>query len=744
MPLSFFTNSAGSYGSAIPFQRIVEPAQLGFFLNLEQAELLRIQRYNEGWRFYFGKHWTFKREDGEPLITFNYYRKIIDKSVAFLVARGFSIKTPESLEEVTLPFLNEVWEYNNRNQFAWDAAIMGAVTGDVFALITYEEPTPMQRQVNPFSQGRIRINLLGSEQVFPTWDPLNVDTLVAARIETLYYAERGTHQVDRDDRANHDGRQLYTKRFTQVITRQQIVEQFHGEMPVVRQNLLGEIPLVHIKNRPIPKEYYGLPDGMDIIDVQRSLNESSTDIADVVNYHAAPVTIVYGAKTKTLERGPRAVWSGLPERARVETLKLEGDLHAAHEWVKTIKQTLHELSGVPEKTLGGRDAISNTSGVALHMDNQPLIELTDTKRAQYQPGFERINYFVERIGQVKGLISLPFDLCKHCGGRIVEVELPQTTKVWDPTLQAFVDVPLRRKRCYKIDKQSLEFIDPNEERIKWWRQYGFGMELRDMTLRQVIDEIQQQKRSFWDYTVLQEAMLAQWRTANATALQGAHQQQMAQVTPPPSLPGPDGQPVPQPASPPLAPALVPQASVEPPKIQPPPMLVTRQLPVGEIEVPEEPEMVTIVRTYLNPDTGYVALQDTVELFLVPTGCRRPAYLDPFTNQVTFLDVLPKDEALQAQLYASYQDKGWVDPEWVQGKIPEIAVDAAEIRRRMKPQTDVTRTMQPATAAVTTPGLNQMTQYMGQAAPANEKIGMVPGPGGNPQNPMQQLGNGNGQ
>lgn len=32
MPMSFFTNSSNSYGSAIPFQRIVEPAQMGFFL----------------------------------------------------------------------------------------------------------------------------------------------------------------------------------------------------------------------------------------------------------------------------------------------------------------------------------------------------------------------------------------------------------------------------------------------------------------------------------------------------------------------------------------------------------------------------------------------------------------------------------------------------------------------------------------------------------------------------------------
>ena len=67
MPLSFFTNSGNSYGSAIPFQRIVEPAQLGMFLNLEQAELLRIQRYNEHWRFYFGKHWIFDRDPFETI-----------------------------------------------------------------------------------------------------------------------------------------------------------------------------------------------------------------------------------------------------------------------------------------------------------------------------------------------------------------------------------------------------------------------------------------------------------------------------------------------------------------------------------------------------------------------------------------------------------------------------------------------------------------------------------------------------
>lgn len=760
MPLSFFTNSGNSYGSAVPFQRIVEPAQLGFFLNLEQAELLRIQRYNEGWRFYFGKHWLFKREDGEPLVTFNYFRKIIDKSVEFLVSKGFVNRVPDALELVTKPFLDEVWEYNKRDQVVWDFGTTGAVTGDVFALVTFEEPSDMQRRVNPFSQGQIRINLLGSEQVFPTWDPINTDVLIAVRIETVYYAERGTRELDRDDRVNHEGRQLHTKRFTQIITRDQIVEQFHGEMPRVRQNLLGEIPLVHIKNLSLPKEYYGLPDGMDLIDVQRELNEKSTDVSDTINYHSSPVTAVFGAKAKQLQRGPRQIWSGLPKDARIETVKLEGDLIAAKTYIDFVKKVMHELSDTPEGALGAMQPISNTSGVALHIQYQPLIGKTKRKKAQYEPGFEQINYFILRIGMVKGLVNLPFDLCKHCGGRIVEMQemeldtsppepgqppkppgtlRPKFTRVWNPETQRFDRVPLRRKRCFHVDKQTLEFSDPYEMRVKYWRQYGFGSELREMLYKDVIDEIANQKRSFWDYTVLQEKMADEWRAQNAEVIQQAHSAGVANVTPPEQGPTPEGMmpPEPQPHIPQTSAALIPQVLTPPKKIDLPPMLKIQPIPIGEIEVPEEPIMITIQRQWLHPDTGQVLETEDVDMFIVPTDCKRSAYLNPFENKVEFLDVLPKDEALQSQLYLGYQQAGWVDEEWVQEHIPEIAKDKAELNRRMKKKKALEQRLKPQTMQEQQ-GSTMIVSGQ-EMAPTPENPAAVPGAGGNPVDVNQQLG-----
>lgn len=698
MPLSFFTNSGNSYGSAIPFQRIVEPAQLGFFLNLEQAELLRIQRYNEHWRFYFGRHWLFKREDGEPLVTMNYFRKFIDKIVYFLVGKGFSITTPEALEEITKPFLDEVWGYNSRERFAFEGVTMGSVTGDMFAMITYEDPSPMQRRLNPFSQGRIRINLLGSEQVYPTWDPLNQDTLIAVRIETIYYAERGTRQLDREDRVNHEGRQLYTKRFTQIITPDSIVEQFHGDQPIVRPNVLGEIPLVHIKNLPLPKEYYGLADGQDLVDLQRELNEKATDVSDTINYHASPVLLLYGVKAKQLERGPKQVWSGLPTDSRVDTLKLEGDLTAANGYIDRVKKTMHDIGDVPEGSLGQMQPISNTSGVALHFQNLPLIERRTRKLAMYKPGFEQINYFILRIGMIKGLINLPFDICKSCGGRIVQTDRGKRARVWDPELEVFVEQPVLEKRCYHIDRQTLDFLDPFDMRLKVWRKYGFGKELRDLPYSQIMREIQAggDGTSFWDYTAVQKRLLEEWERKHVK--QGQEQEK----APP----------------------------------EPPPNLHVEEVPMDQIEVPEEPEHVHVTQHLVHPSTGEVLGSQTTPMFLIPTGCKKPVYLNPFDNEVDFLDVIPKDQALQAQLFEMYQRNEWVDAEWCQDHISEIAVDATAIRKRLKSNKSATANPAKPAPPMEAEGANQRVYQ--ELAPPPQPASAVPGNKGNPVPADQQL------
>ena len=66
---------------------------------------------------------------------------------------------------------------------------------------------------------------------------------------------------------------------------------------------------------------WGQSDIWDIIPLNRELNEKMTEVSDIINYHAAPVTIITGAKASQLERGPKKVWAGLPKDSQVFNLE---------------------------------------------------------------------------------------------------------------------------------------------------------------------------------------------------------------------------------------------------------------------------------------------------------------------------------------------------------------------------------------------------------------------------------------
>lgn len=712
MPLSF-PNAAGvsfaganQAGTAVPYQRSADVASIGMFTALDSAEANRISRYQESWRFYFGKHWGYSRESGEAPVTLNYYRKIVDKLAEFLVGRGFVITVPESLQEVTKPHLDEVWKFNHREQLAWDIAIMGGNTGDVFIMVTEEEPTELERRINPFSQGRTKINLLGSEQVFPTWDPLKFDTMLQVRIEHIF---RPNNEVKTPGKnLDEKGNPLLIKRFTQIITPGQIVEQYHGEIPSIRGNALGEVPVIHIKNMSIPREQYGMSDGQDVIDINRELNEKATDISDIINYHAAPITIILGGKAKNLQRGPNIIWSGLPYNASVFNLELKGDLTASQNYWDKMKRTLHELSDVPEAALGEKQAISNTSGVAMHLQYQPILGRTKRKRFNYEPGFERINYFILRIAVVKGRLTLPYDLCASCGGKVVEYDDPvKTALVWDDlatasdgSTGAYVRRPKRMKRCFHIDKADLDFQDPNKMRVKVWRQLGFGNETTEMSIERAREVASASTaRSFWDYASVSIAdyrkyqkELARIRANNTAVLEGA------------------------------------EGSIEPEPL--PPETHVRVLPNDEAITYEEPETVNVRIPLYNPRTGAPVGFDEQTRQIVPTGCRNPVYLNPYLTYVVFNDVLPKDEAMLATLYGIYQTNNWVDAEWVQERIPDIAEDRANIQRRMRGQTPQ--------AALDGRRARKLVPNNPDLKTSTDNLTSVPGANGNPT----QFGNDN--
>jgi len=125
-----------------------------------------------------------------------------------------------------------------------------------------------------------------------------------------------------------------------------------------------------------------------------------TEISDIINYHAAPVTIIIGAKASQLERGPKKVWAGLPKDASVTNLESRGDMAGALQYIQFLKRVMHEITGVPETALGQFQPVSNTSGVALSIQYQPLMNRYNMKRIHFTKGLEKINEIIIRTAAI--------------------------------------------------------------------------------------------------------------------------------------------------------------------------------------------------------------------------------------------------------------------------------------------------------------------------------------------------------
>jgi hypothetical protein len=342
----------------------------------------RLNRYSAAWAWYLGHHWSYRREMGESQFYMNYVRTMSDYITNFCFGKGVQFKVPEQNGAITPHILHKVWDQDNNKHFVlWEMGQLASVTGDVFVKVAYEEP--YVDSVGIPHEGRVRVIPLNPAHCFPEYHPHDRDRLIRFKLKYRFWgtSPEGTRQV-------------YT--FTEILTDDTVQQFINDEIIDQYDNVLGTIPIVHIPNTTISSSPWGQSDIWDIIPLNRELNEKMVEVSDIINYHAAPVTIITGAKASQLERGPKKVWAGLPKDANVFNLESRGEMSGALEYIQVIKRTMHEITGVPETALGQFQPVSNTSGVALAIQYQPMMNRFMMKKVHFTKGLERINEIIIR------------------------------------------------------------------------------------------------------------------------------------------------------------------------------------------------------------------------------------------------------------------------------------------------------------------------------------------------------------
>ena len=147
-------------------------------------------------------------------------------------------------------------------------------------------------------------------------------------------------------------RQVFT--YIEILTDDTIEEYLNDELIDSRPNILGIVPVDPHRRTSRCRAHRG--DCRTVRTSSRSTvstTRSPPSVADIINYHAEPITIITGAKASQLERGAKKIWAGLPKDARVENLEggYQG-LKQGLEYMELLKRTMHEMVGIPETALG--------------------------------------------------------------------------------------------------------------------------------------------------------------------------------------------------------------------------------------------------------------------------------------------------------------------------------------------------------------------------------------------------------
>ena len=359
----------------------IEVAKQALQQEVEEQNRIRKENYLEYWRLYNGDHWHEEEEDTEfPTPTFNKVYLFVNKALAFLIGKPATVNYIATEQEPLLaPFVQSIISNSGgMSLFTYSAAQMGSVTGDLFIKIIWDaEIRGVRFQVLDSSDVDVKYTFLDYDNNIPdecriTWKFLDSDGLI--------------------------------RLITETWTSYSVITEIDGEVREDRSgpNILGIVPVVHVRNHLIGKSVYGLSDVKQLENLNKLLNSSIRRFMDNVHMNADPILVVKGARLKSVEKGVGKVWGNLPVNSDVGYVGKDLEFPALQKMVEYMDDALYAVGGIPKASLTGDMSISNTSGTAMYMMLLPIIELTDRKKLTYGPGFaQAISLALELLYKVE-------------------------------------------------------------------------------------------------------------------------------------------------------------------------------------------------------------------------------------------------------------------------------------------------------------------------------------------------------
>lgn len=333
-----------------------------------------------------------KQRRGQPddNVMVNTSRVIVDKGVSFLFGKGVtwnldSDETRSSDEK----YLDDTWDFNNKDQLLHQLAINGGVTGHAFLKMRIDQPY-------------VRLSVLDSSKV-------EVKSAENDYTDVLAYVVRWEGRVDPQTGKQKHYRQIIQKMraTTEVMDDSSLVDipqtwmiidqwtesNLFATKDEVWHTIMTEewpfpfAPIIDCQNMPRANEYWGMSDlEKDIIGLNEDINRALSNINRIIRLHAHPKTWSRGLTEQQIHQlviDPDGVVHLPGEMGSLHNLEMNSDLSSSLNYYKELKAALYEISRVPKIAFGNEENVNYLAAVAMQVLYGPLIEKTEVKHKTY-------------------------------------------------------------------------------------------------------------------------------------------------------------------------------------------------------------------------------------------------------------------------------------------------------------------------------------------------------------------------
>ena len=365
--------------------------------------------------FYKGKQWSFKKDGGGTMRTYNYCFTVVENMTAFLTNEPPQISCPpkdqsdpveRALAEGRSKLLNAIHEENSLGLVFQRAARTASITGDCFifgAIPTFKADDGGKKTFDSIRYW----NIERPENIRVIWKDENFSEIggfikhyriSVAQVKRLFAEEIKSSGMLPE--ADHDTENPSETSSTEVpmMTVKEYWDEYEYLLMFNSANKIvhyvkhdwGFVPLQYIPNIHIPGEPKGTSDIEHELDPQQEYNERASDLADIIKEIAKPSYWGKNLDNLTEVRSGQIVIYQVGDDGDIQAMPKSGNTFPVESYLNDRKNDIISLSGLNQVLYPGSQVLQST-GRALSVVMQGVNNKISLRKEWWIKAFREVN-----------------------------------------------------------------------------------------------------------------------------------------------------------------------------------------------------------------------------------------------------------------------------------------------------------------------------------------------------------------